>query len=113
MDMNPEATIGLIIAIATALGLREWLPGIVQQVTGKASRERQHIQEEATKAKAEREAELTRARQERDAAERLADIEACQRRMMQEYASRLRRRLIDVGGEIPPYPDLNRCKENP
>ena len=110
MDMSPEATIGLIIAIATALGLREWLPGIVQQVTGKAGRERHHIQEEATKAKAEREAELTRVRQERDAAERLADIEACQRRMMQEYASRLRRRLIDVGGEIPPYPDLDSCK---
>jgi hypothetical protein len=29
---------------------------------------------------------------------------------MQEYASRLRRRLIDVGGEIPPYPDLDSCK---
>lgn len=108
--MTPEATIGLIIAIATALGLREWLPGIVQQVTGNAGRERQRIQEEAAKAKAEREEELNRARQERDAAERKADIQACQRRLMQEYASRLRRRLIDVGGEIPPYPDLDSCK---
>ena len=108
--MTSETIIGLIIAIATALGLREWLPGLVQQVTGRAGRERQHIRDEAAKAKAEREEELNRARQERDAAENEADIQACQRRLMQEYASRLRRQLIDVGGEIPPYPDLDSCK---
>lgn len=85
-----------IVAIISALGLREAVAkGIEHRAkyrSGKAGRERSRI------------AELETGRRE---AERDRDRQAAWRRILQEYASRLRSMLIERGvspGEIPPFP---------
>lgn len=107
---TPEAILTLIVALATALGLREWLPGFVQQVTGRASRERERIHVEAEKARQAQADEVARLKREADTAEKLADTEACRRRILQEYISQLRVQLL-AGGITPlDYPDTSRCQ---
>ena len=107
---TPDAIVTLIIALATALGLREWLPGAIQQITGRASRERERIQAEGEKARQAQAAEMTRLKQDADNAERLADTEACRRRILQEYVSQLRVLLLGAGIVPPDYPDTSRCQ---
>lgn len=111
--MTPETWAASIALVATALGLREWGPGLVQQITGRAGRERERIQAEAARVKAEREQEIAALRAERDAAEREADVQACRRRVLQEYVSLLRVQLYGAGITPPDYPDLSPCRGNP
>ena len=107
---TPEAILTLIVTLATALGLREWLPGAIQQITGRAGRERERIQADAEKARQAQAAEMSRLKQEADAAEKLADVEACRRRILQEYVSQLRVLLLGAGIIPPDYPDTSRCQ---
>lgn len=108
--MNPETWVALIATAATALGLREWGPGLVRQLTGRADKERERIQAEAARAREERALEVSTLRAERDAAEREADVQACQRRMLQEYVSELRGVILQNGLQVPKYPDLTKCR---
>lgn len=108
--MTPDQIIGTIVAISTALGLRELLPGLIKQVTGRAGRERERIQAESARSREERAQEIATLRTERDAAEREADVQACQRRMLQEYVSELRGAMLQHGIQVPKYPDLTKCR---
>ncbi len=85
-----------VVAIITALGLREVIPrlveGAVRHWTGRATRERSRVDELV---------------QERDRAEDERDRQARWRRKLQEYASQIRSLLIERGvrpEEIPPWP---------
>lgn len=100
----------LFLAIIGALGLREWLPGLIQQLTGRAGRERERIQAETEKARQAQAAEVERLKRAADAAERLADTEACRRRILQEHVSELRVLLLGAGIAPPDYPDTSRCQ---
>ena len=90
--MTVEAWVTLIIGVAGALGLREMIPGMARWMSGGADREKARVQAII----AERDAEAAR-----------ADREARARRKLEEYASALRRDLIDAGIEpdqITPWP---------
>lgn len=129
--MPPEVVFTALAAFATAIGLGQWGPGLVQHLTGRATREKERVQAEIAKTRAAQTAELDRAhqelyqerqehraevarlRQEHEEREREADVQACQRRMLQEYVMELRRQLLGVGEKPAQYPDLTKCKENP
>lgn len=90
--MSVEAWVAVIVAVAGALGLREMIPGAARWLSGGADREKARVQQII----AERDAESAR-----------ADREARARRKLEEYASTLRRDLIDAGIEpdqITPWP---------
>lgn len=107
---TPDAILTLIVSLAAALGLREWLPGLIQHVTGRAGREKERIQHEAERARQAQAAEVERLKREADGAEKLADVEACRRRILQEYVSQLRVQLLAAGIVPPDYPDTSRCQ---
>ena len=109
--MTPEAIITAIIAVTGALGLREWLPGIIQQITGRAREQREAVQAEAAAERAERAAMVDRLRDDADAADRRADGEACRRRLAYEHASQCRALLLGAGIEPPPWPDTSVCRD--
>lgn len=106
--MSPELG-ALFIAVIGALGLREWLPGLIQQLTGRANRERERIQAETEKARQAQAAEVAQYKRAADLAEKLADYEACRRRILQEHVSHLRVLLFGAGITPPDYPDTSRC----
>ena len=108
--MSPEIVVSMIVAIASALGLREWGPGLIQSLTGRAGREKERIRAEQEAARKERAEEIENLRTERDTAEREADVQACMRRMLQEYVSELRGVLLQNGISVPSYPDLKKCR---
>ena len=111
--MAPEVIVSIIVSVATVLGIREWGPGLVLQLSGRASREKERIQAEQEKARRERAEEIANLRIERDTAEREADVQACMRRMLQEYVSELRSILLQNGISVPSYPDLKKCRGEP
>lgn len=127
--MLPEVVFGMIITAATVLGVREWAPGLVQHLTGRAAREKERVQAEMAKVGADRQKELENLRQElyrerqehrlevarlkaeHEEEEREADVQACQRRILQEYVSELRGCMLQKGISVPPYPDLSVCRK--
>lgn len=81
-----------IVAVLGALGVREIIPGASRWIAGASDRERHRVQH------------LISAR---DAATDRADAEAAKRRILEEYASGLRRHLISAGippDDIAPWP---------
>ena len=90
--MTPEQWVTGIVAVAGALGIREFAPGFVAWLTGRADRERDRV------------AELMR---ERDAAEADLDVETTYRRKVEEFASLVVRAFYLKGGtadELPAWP---------
>ncbi len=55
--------------------------------------------------------ELKRCRAETDAAEHEADVQACQRRMLQEYVSEMRGTMRQAQIDVPRYPNINSYRE--
>ena len=97
--MSLEQWVPPLVAVAGALGVREIIPAIIRYLSGASEREKRRVQEiihdrDDQAAGRQREAER-------------ADREASRRRRLEEYASALRRDLIDRGAEpteIEPWP---------
>lgn len=85
--------VSTIVAVLTALGVRELIAGFARHVAGKPERERAAIHEE---------------RERRKEAEAGRDAEARKRRLIQEHASDLRSELIETCNRdpqsLPPWP---------
>jgi hypothetical protein len=100
--------------VATILGaggggavLLALVNGLIKWISGASSREREKNAELATqrlKAIEERDA----ANQRTDVANERTDVANVKRRMTEEYASKLRRQLIENGLSPEEWPDLNR-----
>lgn len=95
--------VSTIVAVLTALGVRELVAGVARHVAGKPERERAAIHEERERRK--------EAEQEAAAAKRARDAEAARRRLIQEHASDLRSELIETCNRdpqsLPPWPTLD------
>lgn len=97
--MTLEQWVPLIVAILGALGVREIIPAIGRYLTGASEREKRRVQEIIHDRDEQAAARLREAQR--------ADQEACRRRRLEEYASALRRDLIDAGiapESIDPWP---------
>ena len=91
--MTTDQWVTAVVAIFGALGIREMIPALGRWVTGGADREKARVQQII---------------HDRDAAERRAEREGAHRRIMDEYASALRRDLIEAGvdpEDLRPWPD--------
>lgn len=88
----------IITCLATALGIREIIPRIITGITGSASRKRSEVDRIAAEVIAER--KLRQAESDR------ADREAANRRVYQEYASKLRAAYYEAGRIPEALPEL-------
>lgn len=97
--MTIDAWVTAIVAIFGALGVRELIPAIGRFLAGGADREKVRVRELIH--------DRDTAEQRAKAANARAEHEETHRRIMSEYASALRRDLIDLGvepGDLPPWP---------
>ena len=108
-----DSTQTFIVAIISAGGgvvVLEIVKGFIKVLNGAAGRERVRN----TSMKDQRDEALAMVRAERkraDDADKLADVEAYNRRRTEEYASRLRRDLIEHNvpeAALPPWPTLRK-----
>jgi hypothetical protein len=99
-DLNYVA---LIVAVLGAGGIGAAIREIVAVIT----LARAGVSGKEQKRKEDLVAQRDRAVAEADAADARADAEAARRRLLQETLSRERRRLIELGHEPGPWPDID------
>ncbi len=104
-----EPSTSLVLSALSALGvgalLKELVAGSIRHLSGRSERERTHHADallQRDQAWAERNVEWERA----DRAERREDHARLCLRLVQEYASLLRRELTSLGAELPDWPNM-------